>query len=235
MQCAILAGGLATRMLPATSTMPKALLDVAGRPFADHQLAWLADEGVTDVVYCVAHLGDQIREHVGDGDRWGLRVHYADEGPRRLGTAGALRAAAAGLLDEAFLVLYGDSYLHVDVRAVWRRFLCSGMPALMTVYRNDVERERNNVRFVDGRVEAYEKHHPDPRVAGLDHIDYGLLAFRRAEIEAAVQPGAVADLSSVQHMLAAEGLVAGYEVTDRFYEIGTPDGRDELEALLDGA
>ena len=68
MQCVILAGGLGTRMQPRTETVPKALLPVAGRPFADLQLSWLARSGVTDVVYAIGHLGERIRAFVGDGD-----------------------------------------------------------------------------------------------------------------------------------------------------------------------
>lgn len=233
MQCAILAGGLATRMLPETATVPKALLDVNGVPFAQVQLAWLRGQGVTDVVYCIAHLGEQIVDFVGDGARWGLAVTYADEGEHRLGTAGALRAAAStGLLDERFLVLYGDSYLQIDVPAVWKAFRSSGLPALMTVYRNDVAHERCNVRYRDGRVDAYEKGVPDPAAVGMQHVDYGLLAFERATIEAALPDGDVGDLATVQHRLAAAGRMAGFEATRRFYEIGSPRGRAELTDLL---
>ena len=233
MQCVILAGGLATRMRPVTTTTPKALLPVNGTPFASIQLAWLRRQGVREVVYCIAHLGGQIVDAVGDGSRWGLQVSYADEGERRLGTAGALRAAAdAGLLDDAFLVLYGDSYLQVSVPDVWTAFAWSGQPALMTVYRNDVAHERCNVRFVDGRVEAYEKGVADPRDAGMHHVDYGLLAFRRDVIEEQVPAGEVWDLSAVQHRLAADGRMAGFEVHQRFYEIGSPKGLAELETAL---
>src|SRR5262245_26801177 len=109
MQCVILAGGLATRMRPLTDSIPKTLLPVAGHPSADMQLTWLAREGVSDVVYCVGHLGEMIEEYVGDGSRWGLAVRYVDDGPELRGTAGALRrAVSAGLLDPAFLVVYGD-------------------------------------------------------------------------------------------------------------------------------
>ncbi len=233
MQCVILAGGLATRMRPVTTTTPKALLSVDGRPFAALQLAWLREQGVRDVVYCVAHLGGQIMDFVGDGSRWGLAVSYADEGEHRLGTAGALRAAAdADLLDDAFLVLYGDSYLQVSVPDVWTAFAWSGRPALMTVYRNDVAHERCNVRYVDGRVDAYEKGLADPRGAGMHHVDYGLLAFTRDVVLELVPAGEVYDLSTVQHRLANDGRVAGFEVHERFYEIGSPKGLAELESLL---
>src|SRR6516225_3767283 len=113
MQAVVLAGGLATRMRPRTLTVPKSMLEVAGRPFVDWQLERLAACGVRDVVMCIAHLGGQIRDHVGDGRAFGLRVEWADEGPTLLGTAGAVRAALE-LLQPTFLVTYGDSYLPFD-------------------------------------------------------------------------------------------------------------------------
>jgi len=220
-------------MLPATSTVPKALLDVAGRPFAHWQLTWLAAEGVTDVVYCIAHLGDQIRDYVGDGARWGLRVRYADEGPHRLGTAGALaNAARAGLLGESFLALYGDSYLQVVIADVWQAFVRSPLPALMTVFRNELY-ETSNTLYCAGQVLAYQKSLDATEApAAMGHIDYGLLAFSRELIEREVPAGEPADLSILQGRLASRGLLAGYEVGRRYYEIGSPEGRLQLETFL---
>src|SRR6266436_4647056 len=127
MQCVILAGGLATRMRPLTDALPKALLPVAGRPFVDHQLEWLARHAVTNVVLSIGYRGEMLRAHVGDGARHGLRV-----------ASGALRLAhARGVLEEAFLVTYGDSFLPVDFGAVWAAFRNSAKPALMTVFRNE--------------------------------------------------------------------------------------------------
>jgi NDP-sugar pyrophosphorylase family protein len=221
-------------MRPRTDTVPKTLLEVAGRPFADLQLAWLASQGVTDVVYCIAHLGGLIRAHVGDGRRWGLRVRYSDEGDRLAGTAGALvRAQRAGLLDERFLVLYGDSWLDVDIRAVWRAFGDSGTPMLMTVYRNEGRYECSNVRFEDGMVRCYDKAATDP-AAGMHHVDYGLLALRREVVsELGAEVGdEPSDLSDLQHRLSIAGRVAGFEADRRFHEIGSPAGLASLEAHL---
>lgn len=233
MQCVILAGGLATRMRPLTETLPKAMLEVAGRPFADWQLRWVAAQGVTDVVYCVAHLAAPLRAFVGDGAAWGVRVAWSDEGEQLLGTAGAVRrAATAGLLDERFAVLYGDSYLDVSVGAVDAAHRAAGTPMLMTVYRNDGRYDRSNVRYEGGRVLRYDKDEPDPVTAGMHHIDYGLMVLRRDAVLAEVPPGRRWDLAEVQHRLAARGDVAGFEVTERFYEIGSPQGLADLAAHL---
>lgn len=232
MQCAILAGGLATRMRPRTETVPKALLPVNGRPFADIQLAWLAEQGVSDVVLCIAHLGEQIREYVGDGARWGLAVAYVDEGDRLLGTAGALRLAyERDALDPAFLVLYGDSYLTCELAPVWREFEQRRPAALMTVYRNEGRYDRSNARLSGGSV-VYDKRVADPASAGMHHIDYGLSILDRDQVIAPLPAGEVVDLADVYTELGAAGRLAGYEVTDRFYEIGSPAGLAELEDLL---
>ena len=148
MQCVILAGGLGTRLGELARTRPKTLALVGGRPFADHQLGWLAGQGVDDVVYCIGHLGDQIREFVGDGSQWGIAVRYVDEGDRCLGTGGALRLAHdEGVLADHFFVLYGDSWLSVDLGLVERRFGGIRAPALMTVFRNDDQFDTSNVWF----------------------------------------------------------------------------------------
>src|SRR3954465_7865639 len=180
MQCVILAGGLGTRMWPVAQTVPKTLLPVAGRPFADWQLGWLSDAGVTSGVYCVGYLGEQVRDHVGDGAGHGVEVRYVDEGRELRGTAGALRLAHdQGVLDDRFLVLYGDSWLQVDPTEVYAAAERSGLPALMTVYENDAELHSRNVVYADGRVLRYEKG-LDLRPPEMRWIDYGLSVLERA-------------------------------------------------------
>ena len=230
MQCVILAGGLGTRMRPFTQTVPKALLDVAGRPFADHQLELLSDQGFTDVVFSVGYLGDMIRDHVGTGRRWGLHVSYVDEGARLRGTAGALRLAIEhGVVADQFAVLYGDSYLPIDVEPVADAFTRGGMPALMTVLHNRNRWDASNVAYADGMVLRYEKGVDDP---AMEYIDYGLGWWERFAIEERVEPGRVSDLADLYRDLSRQGLLAGYEVHERFYEIGSPAGLAELEARM---
>jgi NDP-sugar pyrophosphorylase family protein len=229
MQCVILAGGLATRMRPMTDRLPKALIQVNNTPFADLQLTWLAQQGVSEVVYCIAHLGDQIREYVGDGSAWKLSVTYSDEASKRLGTAGALRlAAGSGLLADRFLVVYGDSYLKVDVRSAWDQWMTSNLGALMVVLKNDGRWDASNADVRDGRVVRYEK---GSECAALSYIDYGLLGFRR-DVVLTLPPDKQIDLAGVHSQLASSGDLAAFEVHDRFYEVGSPEGLAELEQYL---
>jgi NDP-sugar pyrophosphorylase family protein len=235
MQCVVLAGGLATRLRPLTDTMPKALIPVAGKPFAAHQLAWLASNGVSDVVYSIGHRGEEIREFVGDGEPWALRVRYADEGDELRGTAGALRVAhEQGLLASDFGVVYGDSYLDVRLADVQAAFEAARPAAMMTVYRNDGVYDESNAAVDDGRVVRYEKGLSDPAGAGMYHIDYGFSMIDRDAVMPLITSGEVVDLASIFGRLSAEGRLGAFEVSERFYEIGSHAGLAELEAMLTG-
>jgi len=231
--CVILAGGLATRMRPLTDEIPKALIPIDGRPFIDHQLGWLAGHGVTDVVLSIGYRGEMLRAHVGDGRQLGLDVRYVDEGRQLRGTAGALRLALAeGALDERFLVTYGDSFLPVDFAAVWRAFLASGKPALMTVFANQGRWDTSNVIF-DGRdLVLYDKHHRTRPAADFTFIDYGLMALARDVVAAEVPASGKADLADLLHALSLRGELAGFEVHERFYEIGSPAGLEDLKLWM---
>jgi NDP-sugar pyrophosphorylase family protein len=224
---AILAGGLATRLRPVTEKIPKALVQVAGRPFIDHQLELLRDQGYTRAVLCLGYLGQMVEQHLGDGRRLGMTLSYVFDGPTLLGTGGALRRALPQL-GASFFVLYGDSYLPCDFAAVEKSFIASAMPALMTVLRNDDRWDRSNAVYRDGTVVRYDK---AERAAGMHHIDYGLSALR-AEVLQRYDDGAAFDLAQVFTALSAEGRLAGFEVKERFYEIGSPAGLAETEKYL---
>jgi NDP-sugar pyrophosphorylase family protein len=226
---AILAGGMATRLRPATDALPKALIDVAGRPFVEHQLAWLHAERVQRVVLCVGYRGEMIRETLGDGSRFGLSIEYAFDGERLLGTGGALKRALP-LLGDAFFVLYGDSYLSCRLAAIEEAFRSSGGAGLMTVFHNENAWDRSNVRFEGGRLLGYNKRNPEP---DMRHIDYGLGVLTPRAFDALAGVEAF-DLADVYERLLSAGDLAGFEVFERFYEIGSPEGLDETRRLLGG-
>jgi NDP-sugar pyrophosphorylase family protein len=222
------------RMRPHTDRIPKILLPVAGQPFADLQLAWLAEHGVDHVILSIGHLGELVRQYVGRGERWGLEVDYCDDGDHPRGTGGALRLAIdEGLVGDRFLVIYGDSYLDVDVDAVWHRFSESGAAGLMTVIKNEGQWDTSNTDYADGWVRRYEKGVTSSRGGRLEFIDYGLLAFTAVAIEEAIAEGSGGDLATVLSHLALSGRLAGYEAHERFYEVGSPAGLRDLEAKLE--
>lgn len=222
----ILAGGLGTRLGEHARDRPKALVEVAGRPFIEHQLEQVLWHGGSDVVLCVGHLGEQIEQVVGDGRSIGLSVQYAYDPPGLAGTAGAVRAALP-LLGKRFLVLYGDTYLPIDFMAVDRAHERSKQPALMTVLENADRWQPSNATF-DGRlVGRHDKRAPDP---DMDWIDYGLGMFDQRAF--ALTDRTHKDLGDVYAQLAREGRLAGYAATHRFHDIGTPEALAETDAYL---
>lgn len=224
---AVLAGGLATRLRPLTERIPKAMVEVNGAPFIDHQLALLRRKGSRRVVLCLGYLGEQVAAHVGDGATYGLDVTYSFDGARLLGTGGALRCAA-DLLGDVFWVLYGDSYLDFDYGAVWEYFTAHNTLGLMTVLCNDGRWDRSNAVFDRGRLVSYDKHRPTP---DMRHIDYGAALLMRGAL-LRIPPDQSYDLADLYAELVGEGEMIGYEVTQRFYEIGSLAGLKEMEDYL---
>ena len=218
---------MATRLRPITEKIPKLLVEVAGEPFFSHQIRLLKSAGLTRLVLCVGYLGEMIVDLYGDGAKWGVQIDYVFDGPKLLGTGGALIKALPKLGD-AFYVLYGDSYLPVDYRAVGDFFIRSDQLGLMTVYENHGRYDTSNVWFEHGAIKLYDK---KARLPQMQHIDYGLGVFRAAAFDGFPRD-AVVDLAEVQKALVARDQLAGYEIKERFYEIGSHEGLNELDALL---
>lgn len=224
---AILAGGLATRLRPITEKIPKSLVPVAGKPFLAHQLELLHARGIRHAVLCLGYLGEMIQRDFGAGNAFGVRLDYSFDGPNLLGTGGAIKRALP-LLGNEFFVLYGDSYLPVDYRPIAEFFRRSGKLGCMTVYRNDGRYDTSNVVFREGEIAVYDKKNRSPE---MRHIDYGLSLFKASVFES--YPADLPfDLAEVMGKLVREKQLAGYEVCERFYEIGSPAGLSELETLL---
>jgi MurNAc alpha-1-phosphate uridylyltransferase len=226
---AILMGGMAKRLGPLTQETPKALVEINGQPFVAHQLRLLQASGIRRAVLCVGHLGERIRQFVGTGERFGIAVQYSFDGPALCGTGGAIRQALP-LLADPFFVLYGDSYLPCDYARVQRAFEESGREGLMTVYHNRGQWDASNVEFSGGRILSYGKQ-PDPR---RHHIDYGLGVFRHTAF-ATLAPGQCCDLAEIYQALLTRGELVACEMQERFYEIGSVAGIQDLSrALSDG-
>jgi NDP-sugar pyrophosphorylase family protein len=221
----ILAGGLGTRLGELVRDTPKPLLEVAGQPFLIHQLRLLAAHGVSDVVLCVGYRGEAIAKRIGT-ECCGVRISYSHDGPDLDGTLGAVRRALP-LLGARFLILYGDTYLRIDYAAVDSAWRQSGLPALMTVLRNNGRWGASNATYADGRVLAYDKRSPTPE---MQWIDYGLCGLERETLDRFAFDKH--DLADLFHSLAENGLLHGFEARERFFEIGTPAALAETDAFL---
>jgi NDP-sugar pyrophosphorylase family protein len=227
MQAAILAGGLGQRLMPLTSDVPKPMVPVLGRPFLEHQIALLRRHGVTDIVLLVGHLAEKIRSYFGDGTGFGVTIRYSDEGDARLGTAGALKHAEP-LLANAFMVLFGDSYLVLDYAQVWRDFVHGGTRAMMVVFRNDNQFDTSDVAVEDGYVAAYQKYPPLPNAV---FINYGLTVLKR-ETLATMDEGQRISLQEFLRPLIRDRQLGAWIATQRFFEIGSVEGLRETERFL---
>jgi MurNAc alpha-1-phosphate uridylyltransferase len=223
MQVAILAGGLATRLGDLTTYRPKSMIEISGKPFLEYQLDFLKKGGVTNIVICLGHLGDQIVRHFGDGRTYGLTISYSpEESP--LGTAGALRRAQH-LLDDRFFTMYGDSYLLLDFHQVIAFFNSCNKLALMTVHKNYDRYDKSNTVVEGNLVKAYSK---TEKTKDMVYIDYGLNIFNRECLDLIPenQPYSLEELFT--RLIEEEELLA-YEITERFYEIGSLEGLQEFE------
>ncbi|HUX49959.1 MAG TPA: nucleotidyltransferase family protein [Spirochaetia bacterium] len=223
----ILCGGLATRLRPITEKIPKSIVDVDGRPFLEYQLERLAERGLHNVVLSIGYLGEMVEEVIGDGGRFGLSVRYAYDGPKLLGTAGAIRKARE-MLSSPFFIQYGDSFLDVDYSEVARAYADSRKKALMTVFRNEGQWDRSNVLYRDNTLVAYRKRQP---TADMNYIDYGLSMVDGSVFDR-LPANEFSDLSDLFEQLSIDGQLAGLEVFNRFYEIGTVDGLNETSEYL---
>jgi len=219
----VLSGGLATRMKPFTENIPKSMIDVAGKPFIHWQLKMFKDKGIKDVILCVGHLGEMIEEYVGNGADYGLHLTYSYDGDKLLGTGGAIRKVGDNL-PESFFIQYGDSYLEISYTQVADAFRNSGKTGLMTVYKNDDLYDSSNVVFENGNLLSYSKKN---KTQQMHYIDYGLGILRKDAFDD-FQDREVFDLADVYERLATDEQLFGYEVYNRFYEIGSHDGLMEL-------
>jgi len=214
-------------MRPLTDPLPKALLEVAGEPFLAHQLRLFARQGIANVKLLVGYRWEQIRAFAGDGSRFGVRVDYIVDGPKLFGTGGAVRRALDRLGPE-FLVTYGDAWLDTPYGAVVEAFRASGLPAMMCVFRNENRWDMSNVVFENGVIRLYSK---TRRLSEMRHIDWGLGMLKAAVL--ATRPiDEPWDLSELYEELSVAGRLAGYEVAQRFYEIGSLAGLAETDRLL---
>lgn len=224
---AILAGGMGSRLYPHTLSMPKSLVDVAGKPFILHQIDLLKKQGLKHIVLCLGHLGEKIQGLLGDGSQIDISISYSFDGPLQLGTAGALKKALP-LLGDEFFVLYGDSYLEVDLVPISTLFEQSKKLGLITIYNNKNKYGKSNIVFKNDQILKYRTNEEDP---DLEYIDYGisLFSFRAFDM---VHQDQFYDLGLIFQYLIKEKQLAVFDVKKRFYEIGSINGLIETRQYI---
>lgn len=224
-QIVVLAGGLATRLYPLTKTIPKSMVKVGGKPFLAHQLDLFKLNGIEEVVLCVGHLSEQIVEYFGDGQKFGIKIQYSQE-PERLDTGGPLKNSYP-LLDNEFFTIYGDSYLLTDYQKIAEFYHQQKKSGLMTVYRNNNQIEPSRI-LVDGPyIKKYQKEPPPPRA---QHMEWGLNIFKKKVIPRVQEK--IFPISHYFDLLSPQKELLAYRVKQRFFEMGSMKGLEEVKKLL---
>ncbi|MEO8666350.1 MAG: sugar phosphate nucleotidyltransferase [Ignavibacteria bacterium] len=223
----LLAGGMATRLRPVTEKIPKSMLEVAGKPFILHQLDLLKKNNISKVIICASYLGEFIKEYLRKNHFHDLEIKYSFDGDRLLGTGGAVKKALS-LLEDNFFVMYGDSYLNTDFQKINEYFFSNNKSGLMTVYRNEGKYDKSNIIFEDHQILSYDKNNFDDK---MKYIDYGLgILTKKSFIDFADKNEF--DLEEVYKNLLKKNELLGFEVKERFYEIGSFEGLEETNKFL---
>jgi len=223
----ILAGGLATRLGPITDDIPKSMIRVENKPFLQYQIELLRENGLRNIVLCVGHLSHMIKNYFDDGKKFGVKIRYSDEGENLLGTGGALKKAEP-LLEDEFFLMYGDSYLLFNYRAIESYYKKFQDFCILVVYKNQNLYDKSNVGVKDGLVAIYDKTKPD---GNLIYIDAGLSILRKNILNRIPSDGMFLLEKLYQRIIAKREMLA-YEVNQRFYEIGSLKGLKEFENLI---
>ncbi|MFC1950556.1 sugar phosphate nucleotidyltransferase [Chloroflexota bacterium] len=226
MQVAILTGGLATRLGDLTRNQPKSMLKIRKKTFLEYQLELLRRAGIKNIVLCIGHMGEQIERHFGDGRKYGVNIKYSLE-DKLLGTAGALKKAETWL-NTVFFTMYGDSYLSLDFNFVMSYFKSQNKLALMTVYKNYDQYDRSNTVVKGNLVKKFSK---KEKTEDMVYIEYGANIFRKKALE--MIPGNQDySLDNLFPRLIEMKELLAFEVKERFYEIGSPQGLNEFEQYI---
>jgi len=226
----ILAGGLATRLRPITEKIPKSLIEINGEPFVYHQLDLLEKKGFKKIHFCLGFLGEQVEDAVRKSEYFvRLNVSFSYDGEKLLGTGGTIRKIK-DQLPSYFFVTYGDSYLDIDFFNVQQLFELNNMNfnSLMTVYENKDLYDTSNVIFENNSIELYSKSKKDIK---MSHIDYGVGILSNKCMDF-YDKNIIFDLAELYENLSLKKKLLGYEVFQRFYEIGSLQGIEDLSNYL---
>ena len=227
MQIVILCGGIAIRLFPLTKKIPKSLIRFAGKPFLEYQLELLKKNGIFDIVLCIGYKGEQIKKYFKDGRKFGLKIKYSSDKKKLLGTGGALKKAE-NLLEDSFLVMWGDSYLPFNFQKAIKFFKKSNKPGMMIVFKNLNKYEPSNVEVKNNLVKSYSKKRKTKK---MKYIDYGISIYRK-EVLKHLPKNQICDLTKLQQALIKKRQLLAYPAEKRFYQIGSPDGLEELKNYI---
>jgi NDP-sugar pyrophosphorylase family protein len=222
-----LAGGLATRLRPITEKIPKGLVEIDGKPFLEYQIKLLKKYEIKNIILCVGYKGEMIEEYFGDGENFGVKISYSKES-KPLGTGGAIRKAF-NKLRKNFFVMYGDAYLNFDYKDIISFYEKSKGTAVLSIYKNKGKYDSSNVILDNNGKVLYDKSNPS---SNMEYIDYGLSVLNKDLVKKFIPSQGFYDLADFYNEISKKELLLGYEVNERFYEIGSFGGLDEFKKYI---
>lgn len=214
-QAVILAGGRGTRLLPLTLTRPKPMIEFHGRPFLQYLIEQLRNQGLSRILLLLGYLPDVIKDYFGNGERFGVSIEYVVTSVED--DTGARLRAARHLIDPVFLLLYCDNYVPFALDPMWNKFRETSASALVTVYANEDEYTRSNLRIdKDGRIAVYDK---SRRAENLRGVDIGYMLADRHVIDL-MPAGNPSFEATVYPQLIAQGRFFSFVTQHRYYSVG---------------
>jgi len=228
-QAVILAGGMGTRLRERLGDLPKPMIPIGGRPLIEHQLALCQRHGFLDVWILAAYRAETIKQFVGDGRRWGVRVQYRVE-DERLGTAGAVMQALPSLAVQ-LVVLYGDEMVNVDLDRFWQAHQALQADASLLLHPNDHPFDSDLVEVDPAgwiRVFHPRPHPPDRFYQNL--VNAALYVVNRDSLRpwAGAAPPRDFGRDLFPAMLAGGRRLQGYRSPEYIKDIGTPARYDRV-------
>lgn len=227
MQMVILCGGLATRLGDLAKDIPKSMIQIEGKPFLEHQIENMKNHSIKDIILCVGHLSEKIKDYFGNGEQFGVNIRYSHDGDKPLGQIGAVKNAES-LLEDVFFVMYGDSYLSVDFQKVHSYFTQNNKLGLMVAYKNYDKYDMSNLIIKDNMVTKYGR---NGVTKDMIYIDYGASLFRKKALDLVPKNTFYTTKQFFSDLIKKEELLA-FEVKDRFYHIGSPDSLKEFGSFI---
>jgi N-acetyl-alpha-D-muramate 1-phosphate uridylyltransferase len=218
MKAMVLAAGRGERLRPLTDTVPKPLISVGGRPLIAWHLAALARAGIRDVIINLSWLGERLRDALGDGTDFGVRIRYSEEGPVPLETGGGVFRALPLLGPEPFLVISGDVWTDIDFGALR---LAPHDEAELRLIPNPPHHPRGDFGLEADRV--VERDH--------DRLTYANVGLYRPEFFAGCTAGRFPLLVPLRRAIGA-GRVGGQIHRGEWCDVGTPERLADLESRL---
>ena len=227
MQMVILCGGLATRLGDLAKNIPKSMTEIEGKPFLEYQIENLKKHSIKDIILCVGHLSEKIEGYFGNGKHFGVNIKYSRDGDRPLGPIGAVKNAEP-LLEDVFLIMYGDSYLSVDFQKIYSNFIQQDKLGLMVVYKNCDKYDKSNLIVKNNMVVGYGE---KDRTNDMIYIDYGTSILRKKTLDLVSKNTFYTTGQFFSDLIEKRELLA-FEAKKRFYHIGNPKALDEFRKFI---